>query len=175
MLSPTWAQGKFSRFTPEELRVLAERCELRWRMPPFGDDQLPAFRDADERAAYLEVIGAERVRLTDSLHRLHQDLTGEEGSHDVHVLDESLRRHPDGDPIALRARLVSALARGSLDDSGEVYARYLRELSGLSDRFESELGRRVGEERARMLVDSAGTRHSLTGCDTEGALYRSER
>jgi len=143
--SRAWSRGKFSHFTDGEQRQMGRRCEHRWRLPPYDDTRLPPFADEAERRQYLAVLDGERVHHLAALRALHPEATSLRGLEDAARIDRQTR------------------------------AAWLAEDEAAGPRFELALAKAVGPDRARMLVDGGGTRHTLTGCDPDQGLYRSER
>jgi hypothetical protein len=143
--SRAWSHGKFSHFTDDERRQMAGRCEHRWRLPPYDDAHLPHFVDDAERGRYLAALEKERAQHLDALRALHPEAT-------------SLRALEDAGRVDPRTRTTW------LDEDMEA-----------GGRFELALAKVVGADRARVLVEGGGTKHTLTGCDPESGLYRSER
>jgi hypothetical protein len=144
-------------------------------MPPYDAARLPSFASAAEQIAYADALAAERHRHVEVLHALHQQLTGDPGPDDLRALDDALRIHPDVSPGEVHSGLALARAGHASEAPEGTYADYLRETLSAGDRLEARLATAVGADRARALIDGAGTRHTLTGCDEDGALYRSER
>jgi hypothetical protein len=175
VLSNDWAKGKFANFSPGELHELAERCELRWRLPPFSGGQDLAFADDEERAIYGDVLAGEEARYTDALHALHHELTGDDGPTALSALRDSLRMNPDADTSDVHRALSAQRAGDVAPAPSSVYARYLAGELASGDKLEAALTARLGPDRARALREAAGPRHTLTGCDDEHAMYRSER
>jgi hypothetical protein len=173
-LSADWAKGKFDHFSADELAQLAERCELRWRLPPFSSTDRPSFADAAEEQAYAAVLAAEQARYQSALHALHAELTGGPGPTDLRSLRDSLRANPDDEPLGVHRALSAALAGEGPAPTG-IYARYLSEELSAGDHFETALAAALGPERARALRDASGPRHTLTGCTANEGVYRSER
>jgi hypothetical protein len=172
--SADWSKGKFDGFTRDELRELANRCELRWRLPPFGSSSLPAFANADEGALYADALSKTQAQYESALHALHKELIGDDGPSDLRSLRDALRAHPDAEPVGVHRAVAQALADGQSPPDGN-YARYLHEEMSAGDEFQRALTETLGAERARELREAAGPRHTMTGCDSDTALYRSER
>jgi hypothetical protein len=174
VMSPEWSKGKFDGFTHDELREMAARCELRWRLPPFASTTLPTFDSADEGALYAEALAKTRAQYESALHALHRELIGDDGPTDLRSLRDALRVHPDADPASVHRAVAQALADGQAPPDGN-YARYLQEEMAAGDDFQRALEGTLGPERAQALRDAAGPRFTLTGCDRDTAVYRSER
>jgi hypothetical protein len=166
---------KFAHFSSDELHELAERCELRWRLPPFSGGQDLPFADDEERAIYGDVLASEETRYQNALHALHHELTGDDGPTALSALRDSLRMNLDADPRDVHRALSAQRAGGTEGAPPSVYARYLVGEIASGDKLETALAAQLGPERARALREAAGPRHTLTGCDDEHAMYRSER
>lgn len=173
-MSADWAKGKFDHFTHDELREMAERCELRWQLPPFSSTSLPTFANAEEGSLYADALAKERAQYEATLHALHKDLTGDDGPADLRSLRDALRVHPDAEPASVHRAVAQALADGQPPPDG-TYARYLHAEVTAGDDFEQRLTATFGADRAHELREAAGPHHTLTGCDSQSAIYRSER
>jgi hypothetical protein len=106
VLSPTWADGKFADFHPDELADMATRCELRWQLPRTLDDRYAAA----VRSLYTELTGdpAEATHAT------------------VRTMTDALRVDADDDATDVHRRLAARRAGRPADASGSVYERYLQ-------------------------------------------------
>jgi hypothetical protein len=178
--SDGWARGKFADFTHDELADMVRRCELRWQLPPFGGAAAGVAALGPE---YQRVLGAERERWTAALRGLYADATGDRelaARLDLRALTDGVRRAAaeaadTGATTEVHLRLARAALAGDATTGESLYERFLQLQLGAGDRFEHALADVVGPERAHELRMAAGSRFTLTGCDADHALYRSER
>jgi hypothetical protein len=173
--SDDWTHGKFADFTRDELADMTARCELRWQLPPFGTD------GSGEGDAYDRVLAAERDRYAAAVRALYVELTGDaDGAArmSLRALADAIRADSDDDAIATIAthrRLAERRAGDEVPASGSVYERYLALQLDAGDAFERALAAEVGRARAHELRLAAGPKFTLTGCDPEHTLFRSQR
>lgn len=168
--SEKWAEGKFADFTEEELADMAGRCELRWQMPPFFRAAQPSFGAGYERA-----LAAARQRYVTALRQLYVEATGDAdgAAHlSARLLADALRQRDDS---AAAAQLANARTGDPVTLDGSPYERLLQLQLGAGDDFEHALDEEVGPERAHALRLGAGPKFTLTGCDPQHALFRSQR
>jgi len=180
--SESWGEGKFFGFSPEEWRDMAERCELRWQLPPFGstpellseEDAARFGMSASQRELYNRILAQENQQFSDQMRSLYREMTGDPGTSSSLLLHHVLAdlRRSGGDAEAHR-RLAQELA-GDAKAGDSIYERFMRAQLGAGDRLQAELNRQLGPALARSLREDRGPKFTLTGCGT-GGLFRSER
>jgi hypothetical protein len=176
LLPPTsadWARGKFADFTPEELADMVGRCELRWQLPPFDDDGRSSLG-----ADYDHALMAERDRYVAQLRALYVEQTGDRvlaERMDLRMLADALRRGSGDDATEVHLRLARARAGDEVTPRGSPYERFLQLQLDAGDAFERALAPSLGQARAHELRLASGAKHTITGCEPGGALFRSTR
>jgi hypothetical protein len=182
------ADDQYFDLTPAQLRRLAERCALRYDVPPVGDR--PALLDEEharalgiepaEARVYDRVLAEENERFLSAMRTLYLEATGD--TEGVRVLGVwSLRQE-----IAAKAipeDRSEAHRRLSLERAGLLrppedpterspYERLLRLMIAAGDEFEQGLSAELGPARAHELRRLGGARFAVSGCD-DGGVERS--
>ena len=180
--SERWGEGRFFGFSPEEWRDMAQRCELRWQLPPFGST--PELLTEEEaarfgmtprsRELYNRILAQANQQFSDEMRALYREMTGDDRAAGSlllrHVMDE-LRRNGGNAETLRRLALEQA---GDAKPGSTLYERFLRLQLTIGDRLQAELNRQLGPDLARSLRENRGPKFTLTGCGS-GGLFRSER
>lgn len=167
--------------SPDELREMAKRCEVRFEIPAVTEDRLPSITDDD--AAALALSSRERDLVERTLADMHAGLRdfaektmAETGAADktrsFEDLLTDLQTLPAGEFDEARERLAQERAgrteppaSGGKRSPGE---RLLRLWSHLGNDFERRLAAELGSERAHQLRSSPRAawmnRFSQSGC-----------
>jgi hypothetical protein len=182
--APGWDGGKFGHFTQAELNDMAARCELRWQLPPYGDTPALVGEDEAERlglrpdqvSAYNQILARRSAGFTRQVAALASELgEGATAPSLAGQLDE-LRRQ-GGDEPGLAKRLADERATGrAREETTDMspHERVLRIELAENDRFEAELVRELGPNLARALTAARGPKFTVTGCDAQTGLFRSQ-
>jgi hypothetical protein len=173
------ARGPESPFfapSPEELGEMAKQCKLKWDHPSLGstpptltDDRARSMGMNPEERAEYERLGAEMHRkVSAELRKLYLEVTGDKGgaeSLNPWALEtEILEKSPESVVPEVFRRLAqerAGLSPPPRDASGQSPAeRMMRLITSLGDRFEDELGKAIGADRARALREANNGWHS---------------
>jgi hypothetical protein len=177
--------GKFHGFTPEELKAMAQQCELRMDIPPLGQKPWTISPDLgarlhlsdDEQGKVAAAVNAVRVDGMARLRALYLEATGDQKGADT--LDpqslgrEILHKSPEGVAAAARARVArekAGLETPPADPgAGNVPERYFRLMTSLGDALESGLQQPLGAQQASSLRDKlTPSKMDMNGCDESG-------
>jgi hypothetical protein len=167
---PDWARGKFAHFTPEESAAMADRCELRWQLPPLTTSGPSAFG-----ADYDRALGDAQKKHREALAALYRESGNDDAGLSLRALDDALRMLSPEDGIAVHRRLAGERAGDPPTTDGSIYERYLRLSLAAGDDFESSLAGSVGAAQAQSWRQAAGPKMTLTGCDPQHSIFRSSR
>jgi hypothetical protein len=168
---PDWSQGKFAHFSAGELATMAQRCELRWQLPPFN-----AAGPSPNGADYDRVLATAREKYRAALTALYREAGGASAEAlPLRALEDGVRGLEVADPIAVHRRLADERASSAATAEGTIYERFLRLQLSAGDDFEAALAEAVGAAQAQAWRESAGPKLTVTGCDPDHALFRSTR
>jgi cell division septum initiation protein DivIVA len=176
------SQTKMMDLTQEELRALAERCELRWDGPGLSSTP-PKVSHVEtlglskaEQASINEVLARYHKRVTGELSKIYLDATGENKLPDnlsPNALEQEIFDKSNQDELrrvfqqlsAERAGLRAASPPGSKQQPIE---KLMRLLTTRGHWLEAELGKAIGPDlasRYRRVSDGFGSRsRSSSGC-----------
>ncbi len=173
--------------SPEQLKKFAERCEVRYDVPPVMGAEpfnLPSDVAAKygmseaEREAVNRVMGDLMVSWQATVRELYILATGDTRGVDslsVQAMAEEIEnKSMPGEATRIRTRLAQERA-GLVPPPADLSAatpleRYLRALGSLGDEAERMLADRVGAKRAREIheiKDGWGSRWDMRGCGDE--------
>jgi hypothetical protein len=164
----TEADNKTYDLSPEKLRELAERCELRWDMPsplprpPTVTKQIveTLALTPSERDEVNQIFASKHRELLASIQQAYIKLTGDTQSGSMShraMLEEIFDKFPRNEMQATFQALAQERAglRPAPTDpstSGPL-ERLLRGMTGIGDSMEQELSAKLGAERAHALRD----------------------
>ena len=159
--------AEYFGFSPAQLGEMAERCEIRADMPPYGlkpgtlgADDAARFGLGDaERAIYDRIVAARSAQFLADMRALYVELTGDDAGAGVLELSslehEIARKSSEEDQSEATRRLSQERARLVPPRSdlrgGSVYERYLRLLLRAGDDLERDLAREIGASKAKSL------------------------
>jgi hypothetical protein len=160
---------KYFDLSPDELRALARRCELRYALPrhltaldaPSVSDSVPL--DSEQRAAVLRLMEDQRGQYLAALQELYVEVTGEREIArrlSAKSLQEDLyAKLPSEDLREARERLLDDFAKGSSDHHarpGRTPAeRFMRLLASATELFYRKLVDVAGVDTARQIREDA--------------------
>lgn len=171
---------------PEELRALADRCELRWDNVPLSDtdpgldpkvaEQLSL--SEEEREAVSALMRKSRAELADTVRTLYTELTGDTqvGSLNAEAMIHEIidKTSPDDRQLVFqrlaRERAGLSPAHQALPGAAppSPYERLFRSLTASGDALEAEVSKELGPDTARRIRDQNngwGDKHrSSQGC-----------
>jgi len=171
----------------EQLVAMADRCELRWDMPPLTLDEpqtvtRSAFEElgmtSDELERANAVMAATNQRLLDAVMGLYVEVTGDTAPAGL-APDAMLAEIVDKTPRDVIRRVYQRLSaeRAGLADppadpsAGDPVERLFRLVTGAGDRLEQDLAEQIGPELARSLRDEhrgwGSKSRSRVGCPGE--------
>jgi hypothetical protein len=173
--------GKAYGFTPAEWAQMAEKCEVRFDLPAFGNNppRIPPRQAAalgisdDERQAIEASLARLNGQYMDTVRRLYVETTGDTSGAETlepwAMLNEMEQKSPHGSSSAARKRVALEKA-GKLQApadpaAGTVLERLYRYVVNISDVAERELAAVVGPEQAHALREKGfGHRSAMSGC-----------
>jgi hypothetical protein len=182
------ARWKVVGLTPDERRVLARRCNIRWGLPRYilrQEDPQPDGAVAltpEERVAVVRVLAEHRAGYFAELREIHAGVTGlaqGDGTLSAMALHRAIDARGRAEGRAVRRRILEEWA-GERDPVGDgallsPIERFWRLEVGVLDEMTRRLTPVVGPERARALVERAlelRVNGDETGCPS-GAPPRS--
>lgn len=172
---------------PDELRRMAEHCEIRFDVPHLGTageqigSQLPddAGLTEDEVARADVALGELRKEVASELRRAYAEATGDaEGASQLSpesIMREIFDKTSDAEQAELRRRL--SRERAGLESpptdlrDATPAERYFRLMATLGERFEAALAEVIGAERAGELRRRRGgwsSQYAMDGCPEGG-------
>lgn len=174
-------RNKYHGFTPEELKALAQQCEVRMDIPPL--DREP-WAMPPELGARLHLSEGEQAQATAAVNQVRADGVAKlralylEATHDVNGADsigpmtlgqEILHKSPRDVVGAARARVArekAGLETPPADpNSGNIAERYFRVMSSLGDALEQQL-QPLGAQQASTLRDKlTPAKMDMNGCN----------
>jgi hypothetical protein len=174
-------EHKMSGFTPEEWAEMADRCEIRYELPPMRIAMMQSvppkmaeevgLSQEDANRALAAMKGVVEQHLKD-LRALYVEATGDaEGADSLDpqaLATEILEKAGGGSEARRRVALERAGQLQPPADGGSVAERYFRLVLRTGDLVESELTKVVGPERAKELHSKmSGNRSIMSGCGDE--------
>jgi hypothetical protein len=176
--------GKFHGFTPDELKAMAQQCEVRMDVPPLDRKAWSISPDLgarlhladDEQGKVTAAVNAVRASAIARLRALYIEATGDQNGADS--LDpgtlgrEILHKSPEAVVGAARARVAREKAGMETPpadpDSGNLPERYFRMMTSLGDALETNL-QPLGAQQASSLRDKLTPQKMvMNGCDESG-------
>jgi hypothetical protein len=162
----TPARNKYYDFTPDELKALGRRCELRWVLPihltkwdgPHLDEKL-ALTEA-ERGAILRVMEEQRNQFMEDLRSIYLEVVGDRAAaatlSPMSLHAEIASKSRPGDNAEARRRILQEWSAGSPAPVGapglSAVDRFWRTLAAVEDAFFLKVAEIVGPDRAREVV-----------------------
>ncbi len=159
--------GRVFDLTPEDLRTLARRCEIRYYLPrhltaiapPRLDPSLPL--SADEREAITRLMQEQRQSFVEELRALYIELTGERSAAETltpkSLKEEIFAKATEDDVKEARRRIfqewLGEVAPPHDLSSRPSVERFLRLLVDSGPAFHRAVTAVVGPERARQVRD----------------------
>jgi hypothetical protein len=175
-------KNKFHDFSPDELAVLARRCEIRYDVPAYFQGAPPEVPQAVATQMGLDEPGRARLNHAlkeiappqlEKLRALYTEGTGDQAGaqklspRDLqHALFERFPREMEAARKRLAQERAGQLAPPADPATGPVVERLLRLIMASSDELERRLGEVVGAERAGQIrrADGLGGRRVQSGC-----------
>ena len=167
---------RFYDFTQEELQRMAQECEVRVDLPPYGMNRGPKSTEIDrfgltdsERATYNRIVAAGEARFMADLRKLYVELMGDEagaGALELQSIENEIdAKSTEADKTEAPRRLSQERA-GLLPPrtGGSVYERYLRVVMRAGDDLERDLARELGSAKAKQLRQLNGGEEFGRGC-----------
>lgn len=153
--------------TPEELKEMADRCELRWDVPGLGPEpQQLGPKDAEslhvaeeERATINRIMKDNHERLTKQIAAIYVEATGDTSTGSLAtqaMMQEIFDKAPKGEESQLHQRLAqerAGLIPPKADGAMSPQEKLLRLLSTAGDGLQSELAKELGPATAQSLRD----------------------
>lgn len=168
---------KFHGFSSEELRAMAENCEIRYDLPRISRER---FQLSPERAAQLHLSDAEAEQVAAAVDQASRevvsrlralyleatgDVTGADGLDPVSLMHEILEKSPPAAVLAARAEVARERAGLPASPTGSIAERYLRYLTSVGDSLQRALEPALGIQQAAALRDAlTESSTAMSGC-----------
>lgn len=153
--------------TPEELKEMADRCELRWDVPGLGPEpQQLRPKDAEslhlaeeERATINRIMKENHERMSKQIAAIYVEATGDTSTGSLAtqaMMQEIFDKAPKGEESQLHQRLAqerAGLIPPKTEGPMSPQEKLLRLLSTAGDGLQSELAKELGPATAQSLRD----------------------